>query len=635
MSAATKTCIVSLALLATSLRTEAGTWTALNHQPNFNANTMFLMTDGRVLVQDEGDSDWYIWTPDAFGSYRNGTFTPADKTNWTRLYYASGVLGNGKIVVAGGEYSNGGSETNKTEVYDPLIDLWTEISPPTGWNNIGDAPNVIMADGRFFLGSIFDNRTAMLNPTTLTWTAAPNAPNAQLTEETWILLPEGTALKWHCVGHPGSAKYNPTTNTWINCGNLPVDLVLPGSLETGAAILLPDGRTFCIGGPPHTALYTQGANATSPGTWTAGPNTPKINGRDIGAEDAPASFLPNGNVLCCFGPVTSSGGTFETPTYFFEYDTATNALVRITDPPGSNEVPYKGHMLVLPTGEVAWCNAHHAIQLYTNGLPYDPAWKPVITFVETSLERGTTYTLNGLLLNGVTNGSSYGDEAYSATNYPLVRLTSQTTSQVYYARTFDHSTMGVQTGTTPVSTNFVIGSSVPAGIYDLQVVTSGIPSDSVMVRIKEEFHVRLYQILRGTPNGGGLTDVRDSDDNYLRVRNGPAATATGPVVQVAFVGQSPIANPSELFIVTETGVSDPNTTRFVYAYNVTTGNYDLLEAAAAPLPDTSSTVAITSGASNYVNPGSRAVKVIIGFSKALPPNVLWEARFDQVGFAVD
>ena len=41
-----------------------------------------------------------------------------------------------------------------------------------------------------------------------------------------------------------------------------------------------------------------------------------------------------------------------------------------------------------------------------------------------------------------------------ATNYPLVRITNNSTHHVFYARTHDHSTMGVATGSATVSTNF-------------------------------------------------------------------------------------------------------------------------------------------------------------------------------------
>src|SRR5262245_27889077 len=128
--------IVASAVLLAGHVAFAGTWRSVNNPPTFGASTMLQLTDGRVLVQNEGGSDWYVWKPDAFGSYQRGTFTRVASTRWTRLYYASGVLADGRVIVAGGEYSDAGSETNRTEVYDPVANRWTEIAAPTGWGNI-------------------------------------------------------------------------------------------------------------------------------------------------------------------------------------------------------------------------------------------------------------------------------------------------------------------------------------------------------------------------------------------------------------------------------------------------------------------------------------------------------------------
>ena len=44
----------------------AGTWQPLANQPNFNASTMLLLTDGRVMCQDAGTANWHMLTPDAY-----------------------------------------------------------------------------------------------------------------------------------------------------------------------------------------------------------------------------------------------------------------------------------------------------------------------------------------------------------------------------------------------------------------------------------------------------------------------------------------------------------------------------------------------------------------------------------------
>ena len=79
-------------------------------------------------------------------------------------------------------------------------------------------------------------------------------------------------------------------------------------------------------------------------------------------------------------------------------------------------------------------------------------------------------------MNGLTNGADYGDDAMMATNYPLVYLV-DATGTVRYCRTYNHSTMGVATGSTPVSTQFKLPAGLPNGAYSLYVTASGVSSN--------------------------------------------------------------------------------------------------------------------------------------------------------------
>src|SRR4051794_23147149 len=125
-----------------------GWWTKLAHQPGFDASTMLLLTDGSVMCQEEGGKRWRKLTPDATGDYVNGTWSDLAPMHWTRRYYASAVLADGRVFVSGGEYSDAGSETNKTEIYEPTTDTWTEVAPPSGWTRVGDAACAVLPDGR-------------------------------------------------------------------------------------------------------------------------------------------------------------------------------------------------------------------------------------------------------------------------------------------------------------------------------------------------------------------------------------------------------------------------------------------------------------------------------------------------------
>ena len=84
-----------------------GTWSPLTNQPTFGVGTMLLLTDGTVMCQNSGTPHWWKLTPDITGSYVNGAWSAlADGPNGP-LYFASAVLRDGRVFVAGGEYNNG------------------------------------------------------------------------------------------------------------------------------------------------------------------------------------------------------------------------------------------------------------------------------------------------------------------------------------------------------------------------------------------------------------------------------------------------------------------------------------------------------------------------------------------------
>jgi len=97
--------------------------------------------------------------------------------------------------------------------------------------------------------------------------------------------------------------------------------------------------------------------------------------------------------------------------------------------------------------------------------------------------RGSTYQLSGTQFNGLSQAAAYGDEFHTATNYPLVRIANNASGHVLYARTHDHSTMGVATGSKIVSTNFDVPATMETGASSLVVVANGIPSPPVSVTV--------------------------------------------------------------------------------------------------------------------------------------------------------
>ena len=94
------------------------------------------------------------------------------------------------------------------------------------------------------------------------------------------------------------------------------------------------------------------------------------------------------------------------------------------------------------------------------------------------------YQISGTQFNGLSVGADYGDDATMATNYPLVRIVNMATGHVFYARTHDHSTMGIATGSTIVSTTFDVPANAETGTSRVVVVANGIPSHGKRVTIQ-------------------------------------------------------------------------------------------------------------------------------------------------------
>ena len=473
-----------VAWLAWASLAQAQTWTKLTTQPSFQTDTALLLTDGTVMVHQYSSPKWWRLTPDNTGSYINGTWSQLGSmpSNYGPLYFASAVLPDGRVIIEGGEYNFGSPvETNLGAIYDPIANVWTSVKAPTGWLTIGDSPGIVLANGTFMLGQNASTKTVLFNAATLTWTTTGTGKQDNYSEAGLALLPDTTVLTVDTARAPNAEKYFGGPGKWTGAGNTGVTLTDAGSLETGPMILRPDGTVFAMGanahGAGHTAIYTPPATPRDPGTWITGPDFP--GGNDM--ADAPAALLPSGNVLC-----ETSPGIFNNVVTFYEFDG-----VQFTQVPSTatarNITSYMGRFLVLPSGQV--------LNLVSDGLTIDveiysptgspnPAWAPTILSVSSTLTRGSTFTIRGTQFNGLSAGADYGDDATMASNYPLVRITNNATGHVFYARTHDHSTMAVATGTKPVGTHFAVPSTMETGASTIEVVANGIASDPVNVTVQ-------------------------------------------------------------------------------------------------------------------------------------------------------
>ena len=443
-----------------------------------------LLTDGTVLVQGYQGQDWYKLTPDNTGSYVNGTWTQLASlaSNYDPYAMAEAVLADGRVLIEGGEYNFGSfSFTNLGAVYDPLANTWTPLTPPAGWDYIGDSPCAVLPNGHFIIGRKFDMQMAELDPAhhdldraglvrqerlerrrRLDAAARRHAADGRRSEQPQLgalhsfaaalglrrqhrRQPARSAgsrlhpLRWRSVLPSGRNRQRSPASRWIGlrhrCDALRVRApVTPPSI-------VPDAT-------PNRSRHVD-CRARTSRTATA----PTITGR-----------------CCC--PTARCWWKAASPDGFYEWD-GTNFTATLSSFGGTSdhsaERPGAGWRHRRSTRPAAaGCRSGRRSSL---SLPR-------------SVTRGQTYHVIGRQFNGWSQAASFGDEFQTATNYPLVRITNIATGHVFYARTHDHSTMGVVTRSTPTYTHF----DVPRGHGDgsrasWMVVANGIRSNAMNITV--------------------------------------------------------------------------------------------------------------------------------------------------------
>jgi hypothetical protein len=521
--------VLPLALLLTAGPVFGHSWQKLVSPNGFapsNAGVMLLLSDGNVMVNvnndmNGGSAGWYLLSPDSYGNYTYGAWTALSPMHDTRLFFSAQVLPDGRVYVAGGEYGAGGATA---EIYDPLSDPlypghkaitasdpWTYINPPTSLLNPAvasqttngnqaflDAGSELLPDGTVLEAPV-GARTAgdtLLYSTVNGWSDGPTLANGATTQDeaSWVKLPDDSILT---IGpfNQTTQRFIPAstggTGTWVADKSVPVVMYDSILGETGPGNLLPNGNAFFSGGTGNTVIYTPTGSA-SQGSWTQGPGVPQ----GLAPQDAPSAMMNNGKILCGFSPIatgTAKSKSYQPPTSFFEYDYSagpTGAFTEVGAPFGTpggpnnlNQAPlpsFKFEMLDLPDGEILMSDFSADLYVY---YPDDNTNSTVSSLAPTiaSVTRANdgSYLITGTLLNGISEGANYGDDAQMSTNYPIVFLANGVNgSNVYYARTRHWSSTGVRKTGQTVTTEFDVPANLPTGNYSLYVEANGLRSAS-------------------------------------------------------------------------------------------------------------------------------------------------------------
>lgn len=214
------------------------------------AHTATLLGNGKVLVAGGFAGDENSLASAEIFDPKTNTFSSASNMSFTRAGHSATVLPDGKVLIAGG-YN--GNYLDSAEIYDANTDKFT----PTGKMTLHRSGHiaVLLANGKVLLaggvgtGWTFLAETEVYDPASNTFTKTKNMTTAR-ESHTATLLKDGNVLI--TGGHQGrrsaitiyvSAEiYNPTNGTFTATANLTV------KRHKHDATLLDDGTVLIVGG---------------------------------------------------------------------------------------------------------------------------------------------------------------------------------------------------------------------------------------------------------------------------------------------------------------------------------------------------------------------------------------------------
>jgi hypothetical protein len=326
-------------------------------------HTATLLPNGKVLVVgghyysytgDGGIVDVPLSSSELYDP-ASGTWSATGSLGTARELHTATLLSNGKVLVAGGQFTAGGYIINlaSAELYDPATGTWSATGSLHSQNAGGNA--VLLPGGKVL---VVGTSTELYNPATGTWTLT-GSPAALHGASTATLLTNGKVLL--AGGGTNAAElYNTATGTWTLTGHL-------GTARSyHSATLLPNGKVLVSGGEVfqngsgEIAFNSAELYDPSAGTWspTGSLGNPRYKHT--------TSLLPNGKVL-----VTGGKGTGDTGGSAEFYDPSTGSW----SPAGSLGTARYSHTAtlqadgkVLVAGGFSSSDAATSAELYASSL---------------------------------------------------------------------------------------------------------------------------------------------------------------------------------------------------------------------------------------------------------------------------
>jgi hypothetical protein len=295
----------------------AATWTPLKNLAPVAAGIFIQLTDGTILSHDvNGSATWMRLTPDAHGSYINGTWSTV-APGFPRRAFASNMMPNGKVFVLGGEYSGTAGIANWSaygDVYDPVANTWTPIAP---YPPISNCPIVGLYGGSTTAGSPMV--TGMNPPSTAGFQVGWTVSGSGIPANTTILSVDSTSQVTLSNSATLTGDFQLSIAT-TNAGSTSSGSRIIGGLTSTTGYQV--GWTVAGNGIPAGATISSvdslnqihiSANATATATGVAFAFGVRYQPTTC-FGDAPSMLLGNGQIL--------TGSDFSPATYL--YNPATN-----------------------------------------------------------------------------------------------------------------------------------------------------------------------------------------------------------------------------------------------------------------------------------------------------------------------
>jgi hypothetical protein len=156
------------------------------------------------------------------------------------------------------------------------------------------------------------------------------------------------------------------------------------------------------------------------------------------------------------------------------------------------------------------------------------------------------------------------------------------------------------------------------------------PHFEALMWVSDKLNVQHFQAMRGFVLAGGLASLRSSDDDRLVVRPGITFGTNEDPIQVEIEGFAPIPLPSNLTFWIESHASSGNVRQAIQFYNFRTQSYEQLTSHTLSQTDAVKAAATIADVGRFVEPGTRRVKVKIGYRSSGPVFAYpWEVRIDR------